>query len=901
MLAALVLQADFFDVLAQGSDHARRTSQHSIIANPEVSDRVLARVEDVLAMPVTSASVADTLLPENKNIFVEAALGKARHLYWQRQYEDATHAVDEALMLARESGDRRLEMQALGLVGRISREVFLASSLKAVPYHEAALVVARELSDTVYMIRQLMALADNYSQAGRNDEFLENIAQAAHLLQNYDIPVQRIRLGEMFGAFLGEQRDSANACKILYLTRSLALKTGDRRKIENIYRNLFWMYLSFQDIGNAASVLDSVRAVNPDLDDIDLAEPLYHLEKLRGNRDKAFYHLEKAYRMLEDDYSRRGAEQLAAWETRLRTRETELKLEAAKRTRLLLIWLTVFISALLAVSIFAWYAQRRAKRNISAQNVLIRKQTEDLLLLDRLKSRFFVNVSHELRTPLSLILGPLEAALKNGGLDRQNTQMLTMAHRNGRQLLNFVEELLLLETLNSAPRTVEEQPVVLYDFITDVTGNFEQQATLKKITLRLDFRLDQDIVVLLDGPKMLKILYNLLANALKFTDPGGNVAVQVYEQASRLCINVQDNGKGISPEDLPHIFELYYQSRQINARAEGGAGIGLSLSLELAKLLGGTLTAESRPGEGSVFTVELPLRICPPGTAGMAEKAGQTFMMVESAGNSVEKEQYPEEGTADILIVEDHADMQNFLRTGLAPYYRVAVAGNGQEACSRLENAGKLPDLILSDLMMPVMDGYQLLETIRKHPVWRTIPVIVLTARTGRDDRLRAFHIGVDDYLLKPFGLEELLVHVENALRNHAARMEWTLLKEQQSGNIPSNATKTALPEVPGDYWLEQVTRLIRNDFGNSQFNIDHLAEMLGMKRTAFYQRIRQESGMSANQFIQEVRLLNARELLETKQARSVREAAKAVGFRSTDYFSRLFRQRFGKSPAEYI
>jgi len=243
---------------------------------------------------------------------------------------------------------------------------------------------------------------------------------------------------------------------------------------------------------------------------------------------------------------------------------------------------------------------------------------------------------------------------------------------------------------------------------------------------------------------------------------------------------------------------------------------------------------------------------------------------------------------AHLLVAEDNPELQTYLRAILSPDYHLTLVGNGRAALEHLAGAEPLPDLILSDVMMPEMDGFQLLETLRDNDVWHPIPVVLLTALAGSDERLRAFRIGIDDYITKPFSAEELKVRIENALRNQVARREW-------------QETEPAEPDETADHadaWLRQLRETARQNLGNPQFNIDDLAERMGISRKTLYRQIRLRAGLSANQFIQELRLLQARELIESGQYRNLRLVAEAVGLRSADYLSRRYRERFGKSPA---
>lgn len=565
-------------------------------------------------------------------------------------------------------------------------------------------------------------------------------------------------------------------------------------------------------------------------------------------------------------------------------------------------WFFALVAALLFAGIRLWLhwrtrehrrEQERLEQEVTRQTATIRRQTEELEQLDQVKSRFFANVSHELRTPLTLLLGPIEYALNDTGLGRQSRVLLQAAQRNSLHLQNLVNEILDLSKLRATGLDLKQEPTMLHDFLTETLANFQSLAEIRGIALQLDYGPESSWTLALDRKKLLKILGNLLSNALKYAPGGSAVILRVEKQAdATVLFQVRDNGPGVHPDDQPYIFDLYYQSKRPESKAEGGTGIGLALARELALAMGGSLWVESVPGNGTVFSLSLPARELPRETAvPLAPENRQ-------AGRWHLSEKMPAEpGMADLtphiaslLVVEDNPDLQTFLRAILPPDFHLTLADNGQAALNYLSRAERMPDLILSDVMMPVMDGFQLLETLRSSDAWRTIPVILLTALAGTDDRLRAFRIGVDDYITKPFTAEELMVRIENALRNQAARREWT-----ESGT--EEVVEAGESAVDADEWLRQLRETARQNLGNPQFNVDDLAGRMGISRKTLYRQVRTRTGLSANQLIRELRLLQARELIDSGQYRNLRQVAEAVGLRSADYLSRLYRERFGKSP----
>ncbi|MVM33111.1 response regulator [Spirosoma sp. HMF4905] len=531
------------------------------------------------------------------------------------------------------------------------------------------------------------------------------------------------------------------------------------------------------------------------------------------------------------------------------------------------------------------------------------RQAAELRQLDETKTRFFTNVSHELRTPLTLMLGPLNSVLTRNRIEPQDEQFIRMADRSAQHLLELVNELLDLTRLEAGKLDLHPQTVRLNSLLRDCLDPFAGQAQQRGITLTLQLAKADDLFVIIDAGKIKRVIQNLLANACKFTPPGGRVTLEAVNQEYRLRIWVIDTGRGIPPSDLPYVFDRYFQTQQPDAPLEGGTGIGLALCQELVRLMQGTISVESTPGRGSSFCVDLPLTIAASESTD-EELETQTLPMPETVRvDATENEEVSSllrqtVHTTDVdtvLLVEDNAELRTYLTTLLTPGLRVLTAPNGQAALYRLADLPQLPSLIIADIMMPVMDGFELLETLKAHPTYRTIPVIMLSARTEATDKLRALRLGVDDYLLKPFNEAELTARVTTLLQNRRNRQ---VPPEDQS---PEPEEKIPVVSADEQHWLEQLEGLMAGRLGQFDLNADELADELAMTRRTLYRTIKRLTGLTPAQYMAEARFQEARRLLETRQVSSVKQVAYRVGYRQVSYFGQVYQQRFGKNPTDYL
>ncbi|MEM9686846.1 MAG: response regulator, partial [Bacteroidota bacterium] len=585
----------------------------------------------------------------------------------------------------------------------------------------------------------------------------------------------------------------------------------------------------------------------------------------------------------------------------------------------------VFALILLIYGTFRWRLQQlqHAKNKleqtvtertweIRQQKDKIEQQAEKLKELDGVKSRFFANISHELRTPLTLILGPLNSLLGTLKIGKSTdpkeiTQSLVVMQRNGKKLLQLIEEILDLSKLEARKMELQESAVAFYTFIKRLFVTFESYAVSRNIRYQLSYDLDSEIQLVLDSDKTEKIITNFLSNAFKYSPDGASISLNVTAKGTYIQIAVHDTGPGIHPNDLPHVFDRFYQSKQANAPVHGGTGIGLALCKELATLMGGEVHVESQWGKGSIFSYTWHREESATLPTGLLEKEEQVstadvetlaIFPETSETTLIAEENNTQEEKHIVLVVEDHKDMRGFIVAILRDHYQVQTAGDGEKALALLQEKESLPAIILSDVMMPNMDGFTLLKHVKAHPVWRTIPLVLLTARAAQEDRLQALGIGVDDYLTKPFDAAELMARIRNLLINYQERRQWQS-KPQVSTTLDIDFGEK--PESWGTEWLAQARDIVKKEIANHNYKVSDLAAEMRISESQLLVKMKQITGLTPNEFIREIKLQKARVLLENRAKSTVAEVAYTAGFNTPGYFSTVYEKRFGKRPAAYL
>jgi DNA-binding response OmpR family regulator/anti-sigma regulatory factor (Ser/Thr protein kinase) len=473
--------------------------------------------------------------------------------------------------------------------------------------------------------------------------------------------------------------------------------------------------------------------------------------------------------------------------------------------------------------------------------------------------------------------------------------------------LKLINEILALTKLEHKKIALVEKPLLLFPFLNKITSSFESYAEMNGVQLDLDYQLDETLKILTDAGKVETIINNFLSNALKFTPNKGEIQVKVSTDTNQVLIEVIDTGQGIEKEDLPYVFDRFFQSKNKEIANSNGLGIGLALSNEFAKVLGGKLSVQSETGKGSCFQLAFPLKRT---MEEIEEKERIQGLEAEKIVMPIKENlKVSEEKTAaktfKILLVEDNVDLQHYLQTILAPLAAVKIAANGQIAwellmtgntAKRAQKEAFFPDLILSDLMMPTMNGYELLKKVKSNDAFSHIPFLMLTARGGLDDKLTALRIGVDDYLTKPFEEEELVLRIQNLLKVVKSRV----LINKEAEKAEDKATEL-IYTVADQEWLSNLEKVVLENFKYTNFAVDQLAKLLHISKRNLHYKIKKLTGKTPAQYIQEARLATARKLLESKSKKTVKEVMYEVGLKDSSHFSKNFKKRYGKSPSSFL
>lgn len=542
-------------------------------------------------------------------------------------------------------------------------------------------------------------------------------------------------------------------------------------------------------------------------------------------------------------------------------------------------------------------------QELSEQNKLLKGQNEKItaqknqilemsrkveeLTVDKLA--FFTNITHEFRTPLTLIVGPIERALKLS-YNPQVIEQLHLVERNSKYLLSLVNQLMDFRKVEEGHIKIATNYGNLESFMRELVPPFVDYATSRGIELRLYLHLP-DPFLMFDEDVMRKIMTNLISNALKFTPKGGNIGIYVGVVGSgherKLFISVRDTGKGIPESDMERIFMQFYQSDNHSLESvsgQSGTGIGLYLCRKLIDLLGGKIYAKNNPVKGASFRILLP--------AVYGDKQVQQNLEVENEDKVVP---VPRNGKMTVLVVEDNKDMRDYIRSILEEYYNVLEASQGEEALAVLR--ANNVDFIISDLMMPVMDGMELSHRVKSDFSISHIPFLMLTAKTSDEARLESYKMGADAFLLKPFDENMLLARISNILENRK--------RLQQKFSIDMNTDSLEIEENSGDKkFLSKAMAVVKENYKNPDFEVSDFIEAVGISKSLLNKKMQSLTGQSAGQFIRNYRLNLARELLlknKVSRAMNVSEIAYEVGFNDPKYFTRCFTKHFNVTPSSLL
>jgi signal transduction histidine kinase/DNA-binding response OmpR family regulator len=575
---------------------------------------------------------------------------------------------------------------------------------------------------------------------------------------------------------------------------------------------------------------------------------------------------------------------------RLILADSETKLFHQQRNYLIVLAILI---ALALVATYYWLVNKRKR-----EAALMIKEREQLEKLDAIKTRFFSNISHELRTPLTLIMGPAGQLLEKDIEDEaQEKHYLKTIINNGNKLLNLVNELLDLGKLQAGKLQLKLKPVALSSFIKIMFEGFTSAAVYKQINYTLVTDIDEQLFADIDKEKFEKISNNLISNAVKFTRLGGSITVTAATTADTINFSVANTGTGIHPDDLPNVFDRYYQGNNEAQQLQGGTGIGLAIVREFTELMGGSISIDNIWNESVTFRVSIPL-INPELRITEKPVVIESEMPYTSPVNHAK---------SMVMIVEDNHVMARYIASVLNPTHTLIIASNGVEALSMLNTMQQLPQLIISDVMMPEMDGFTLLQTLKQNDTFCTIPVIMLTALTDNQHKLKALNIGVDDYLTKPFLTDELVARVTNLISNAAARFEVSnpamiVISENNNEAVLQAEEAEIIRVSPADLlWLSELEAEVRKHVGKTDLNLYMLSDAIAISERQLFRRIKAITGLTPNKYIRTIRLQIAREAIESGRYRTIAEVSYVAGFETPAYFAKLFKEYYGREVGELL
>ena len=560
------------------------------------------------------------------------------------------------------------------------------------------------------------------------------------------------------------------------------------------------------------------------------------------------------------------------------------------------LWLTwyakIFYILLVLLGIYSWFRFYKRKLLLESSLELEKKKSQNEQELNNERLRFYTNITHELRTPLTLILGPLEDLIKIPAFYGNKIKVI---HSSALRLLNLINQILEFRKTETQNRKLTVAKGNLSSLVTETGLRYKELNRNEKVKFHINIAA-KDAKIYFDTDVISTILNNLLSNAIKYTSEGEiNLILRSADDGGNQYteIIVSDTGYGIDAEALPHIFDRYYQAK--GKHQASGTGIGLALVKSLADLHEGTLQVESEIGKGTTFTFRLLTENTYPNALHREEK--ETLAQEETEiAETVEEEKEEADTRPVVLVVEDNDDIREYIATSFSSNYRILTATNGKEG---LEQAQKyIPDIIISDIMMPEMDGIELCKLVKEDIRTSHIPVILLTAKDSIQDKEEGYESGADSYLTKPFSAKLLNSRVHNLLES---RKKLALIVANRTKELkPEQQEETIKLNKLDEEFLTKFTTIVEENIDMEKMDMSFMMEKMNMSHSTLYRKIKSLTGMSGNELIRKIRLKNSLRLLMEK-GHNISEAAYASGFNDLGYFRSCFREEYGMAPSEYI
>ena len=847
------------------------------------------------------AKQATAVAKESDSVtFIKAPLMVAYMLNREGKDDEALAIAFKMLHKAEAKGWRELQIECKNCIADVYRK--MSQPRRALPYAQQASDESLEIKDTAMYLFSTAMLSAIYSHIDlRTRENTNKATKLAEIIVSKTFfstlsEFSQVRELGNLARLYRMQNKFAQAEQILLRALAIAHKEGYRDLEAHDLNELATIKIDQGLYGEAVSYGERAAALLPD-STIDVEHRNIY-NKLRDahlklkNFEKAYYYGEKAT-MINDslvaaDKARTASLLDQDYKADKRIIEANSNELLMKQQRNYIVLISIII-LLVLIAVYRWFMYQRKKKAD-----LLAEEHKQLSHLNDLKTKFFANISHELRTPLTLIAGPIDQLRNVGAYDLDpeiKKTYIETVYQNSKKLLSLVNELLDLTKMESGTIAVHQQSVALRAFFNLIFQGFDSAAQFKQINYTLSCDIKSNIVANLDKDKLEKVVNNLISNAMKFTPAHGEVQVTAALQAQQLTVKVSDTGKGIPETDLAHVFERYYQVATDQGAAEGGTGIGLAIAKEFTALLGGTIQVESTIAKGTTFLISVPVEVQ---EVYIAEE-----VPTDSARNMLKIAKDTVEPAGTILLVEDQHEMSAYIGSLLQPFYTIQVARNGLEALRILDEGSALPSLIISDVMMPEMDGFTLLSRLKAHEIYCRIPVVMLTALSDSGSRLNALNIGVDDYLTKPFMSTELLARVKNLVANAEERASYRTAAETDETDADDEQVPYSSPSDLA--WLKKLEELVRTSTGKADIDLASVSYTMAVSERQLFRNIKRLTGLTPNKYIRTIRLQIAREAIESGKYRTIAEISYVAGFETPAYFSKLFKEAFGQDVGDLL
>ena len=837
----------------------------------------------------------------------------------QNQYQLALEYLDEARRLIIKTDNQEKLSRIYSKLGGIynSQKQFE----KALEYHQKSLEINKEMDFKLGMSVNYNNIGNVFLDLGQLSNATENYLRSLEIKKEINDDLGLASSLNNLGLIFSDKKQFEKALE--YHNEALAkyIELGDKPSIAMCMTNIANDYLLTGNMNLAVEFAQKGLKQSEDINLKRIQTENYRIlsEAFAGlYQFKKAYQFQKLYKIYNDsivsvEVVRQITEMESKFEVEKKEKEIallsaekekhELQIETQKLQRNMMIGLTALVLIVLGILILNF-------RNKQKLNTKLKE-------LNQTKSRFFANISHEFRTPLTLLLGPIEKLMNSA--TQENKELVGMMHRNATRLLFLDNQLLDLSKLEAGKLNLKVSQSEISHSLKGMVMSFQSLAEKKELHFKYIFP-EQKILAFFDQDKLEKIVYNLLSNAIKYTPVKGQVIFELslisdkrkkellprFRKTSGqiICIKVSDSGLGIAKEHIDHIFDRFYQVDSRQNRNFEGTGLGLSLSKELVELHHGKISVESELGKGTTFKVYLP-------TDKKAYKSFELFedqemisdlsispdnihtesKSIRSTVNQPSNSMVSEEDSIQVLLVEDNPDMRLYIRDCLNSQFKILEASDGE---SGFETAtAEIPDIIISDLMMPKIDGIELCNLLKNDERTSHIPIILLTALSSVEDRILGLETGADDYIAKPFNRNELIARVKNLTEQRK------LLRERFRKEVKIQPKDIAITSAD-EKFLNNLISFIENNIADPDLNVDSLIEQINLSRSQLHRKLKALTGLSTTEFIRIIRLKRAAQLLEQHHG-TIAETVYAVGFNSLSYFSKCFQKQFNMTPKEYI